>query len=286
MTKFITKLKIFFIIQAFSFVALNAQNSQQCIDIAGQLTNIGQFEQAISIYRRALYFDNNLAPQIYQNLAECYIKNNNYQQARYYFNLAANIAATDSIAKELWFRIVATYIIENKLLYAENELLGFEPDTNMYFDKKFAFYYGVVLFKTNRVDQSQKYLAKYVDSTSINEFNKYISKAKKINKKNPKTAMWLSVFIPGAGQAYAGNYPEAANSALLNLATTALYFFVVQQYSLLDAVLSVLPWWHRYYIGGFTKAKKLVASQKKAGLDNLLNNIILLQLNNNQTYAL
>lgn len=276
---YIIKLSIvLLVIWSTNFSFLCAQNANQTLEIAHKQYLDGCFEEAVSNFRRVLFFEPQLSGQIYQELGECYLQTKNYTKARYYFNTASNIAANDSLKTEIQFRIVASYILEDKLAMAENELLGFDVVQNSYLHKMHAFYYGTILFKKQNIDaayQQFKVLTVENDTTILYLLFK---KAKKINSKKPVFAMALSVGLPGLGQVYAGDWKDGLNSFILNCGTTALYFYVIKNYSLLDAVISIMPWWHRYYVGGFNNAKKKVEVRKKEKLNQVLLQIYELQL--------
>ncbi len=253
-----------------------AQDAHQCLKIARDLYNIGEYEDAISMYRRVLYFNNELAVDSYFNIGESYLATKQFNQARYYFSLAENRESSDSIKTEIRFRTIASYILEGKLLFAKNELLGFEPHTSLYFDKKLNFYLGIVEFKLHNIEDAEQFLIQVFDKDLLADLKQLIAKGKKIANKKPGTALAMSAIIPGAGQGYGGDWADAANSFFLNLVTTTLYIYIWAEYSYLDAVMAVLPWWHRYYVGGFMNARDLIRDTKDEQLDLVLTDILLL----------
>jgi hypothetical protein len=85
--------------------------------------------------------------------------------------------------------------------------------------------------------------------------------------------MFLSI-IPGVGQLYLGEYEAAINSFLLTGFFTGLYIVAMGNLSLLDAVLSVAPWFHRYYQGGLLQAKALAIKKKEIKDSEYYNTLI------------
>ncbi len=62
--------------------------------------------------------------------------------------------------------------------------------------------------------------------------------------------------MPGLGQFYNGDYKNAANSFILSGALITLLFAVAVNYTFVDAMASVIPYFQRYYFGGMAHAKK------------------------------
>ena len=79
--------------------------------------------------------------------------------------------------------------------------------------------------------------------------------------KSPMTAKWLSTFLPGAGQLYAGAVGQSLNALLLNSITTYFLAKSVQEKRFRDAILIFGLLWTRYYIGNRQNAEK-AAKQK------------------------
>ncbi|HPB06482.1 MAG TPA: hypothetical protein PKX60_09610, partial [Prolixibacteraceae bacterium] len=67
----------------------------------------------------------------------------------------------------------------------------------------------------------------------------------------------MSALLPGSGQFSVGAVKEGFNSMLLITGLTIAAIQIVKHYTFLDAVLTLLPWIQRYYIGGMDKAKAL-----------------------------
>jgi hypothetical protein len=79
------------------------------------------------------------------------------------------------------------------------------------------------------------------------------------------------MIIPGLGQVYSHDIKSGINSLLLTSGLIALGVNISLKYSPVDAVFAILPWYQRYYTGGFEKASE-IASRKR-------------QLNRNRVYT-
>lgn len=236
---------------------------------------LGDYTEAISMYRRVMYFEPTSAQDAYFGIGESYFATKQFSDARYYYSLAENRTEIDSVKNEIWFRTVASYILEGKYLYAKSELLGF-TSTSPYFTKKYAFYCGVVAFKLQNLEEAELHFSKVFSKEQQAQMQLYIKQSKHRLGKKPYVALAMSAIIPGSGQAYAGEWSDAANSLFLNILTTTLYAYVWHEYSFIDAIISVLPWWHRYYVGGFMNARDITREKRTVEMDHILTDLLLL----------
>lgn len=95
----------------------------------------------------------------------------------------------------------------------------------------------------------------YIDA--ISEANILYSKKKLPKLKNEKTAQWLSVFIPGSGQIYAGYPLEGSINLLLHLATLAFAAEEFYNGFYITAYLGGLGLFQKFYFGSFKRAAYL-----------------------------
>jgi len=91
--------------------------------------------------------------------------------------------------------------------------------------------------------------------------------------KSEKTAALLSVFLPGAGETYAGNFQLAARDFLLNLGSGYLLYNAVKQQKYVDATLVFVFLINRFYLGSIYNAQRSALEhnekQRRAFLDHL-----------------
>lgn len=271
---YITKLKLLFLALISSYQLLG-QTAEQCLAIADNYLSIGEYKEAVHLYRRVLYFDERLAEASYCQMGECYMAMKHYDAARYYYQLAEQRASSDSVRSEVFFRKIASYIMEGKHLFAKSELLSYHTQDSLFL-RKAHFYNGIVDYQLGAIDEAQNHFLAIFPHDAHQQVMDYIKLGHKIDKKKPYLALGMSAVLPGLGQAYAGEWSDAANSFFLNVLTTTLYFYVIASYSYLDALMAVLPWWHRYYVGGFTNARDMVLDQREDKMNEVLNDILIL----------
>ena len=73
----------------------------------------------------------------------------------------------------------------------------------------------------------------------------------------------LSIILPGLGQLSMGDVSEGLNSFILTESLFLLGAVVTFEYSFLDAIFSVLPWYQRYYFGGLNNTWELAEKQRQ-----------------------
>ena len=276
-----TKLSILFFL-LLSSLSLRAQTAQECLGIADKYLSIGEYKTAVCMYRRVLFFDESLAQTSYCQMGECYMAMKQYDEARYYFQLAAQRTTNDSVKSEVFFRKITSYILEGKYLFAKTELLSFCSSDSV-FKTKAHFYNGIVAYHLEDIDEAEQHFLAIFPVEQHKLLLKYMREGEKIANKKAYVALGMSAVLPGLGQAYAGEWEDAANSFFINALTTTLYLYVIASYSYLDAVLAVLPWWHRYYVGGFTNARDMVRDQRKNKMNKVLNEMLELYTTTPQT---
>ena len=128
-------------------------------------------------------------------------------------------------------------------------------------------------FGLNDFTNSRKYFVSCVDSIQVNAIEK-IFKDKHLNKPSPKTALILSIILPGLGQFYIGDYREGINSFVLSMGLLFLAVETAVVYSLFDAVISVVPWYQRYFMGGYNNAENLAKIKLQNNRNEVYNKLL------------
>lgn len=74
--------------------------------------------------------------------------------------------------------------------------------------------------------------------------------------KSEKTALLLSLFLPGSGQIYAGNIRQGIMDFLVNLGSGYLFYNALKQQKYVDASLIFFFLLNRFYLGSLSNAQK------------------------------
>jgi hypothetical protein len=227
------------------------QDIAQTLELAGNYQERGMYEAAARHYRRVIFFgSDSLQAATFPNLAECQIMAGDYQDAVFFYGLAANTAPSDSLKTEYTYMRVLAHLLNDDPGPALQQLLSVPDTENPYFRKKTSFYLGVIhLHRQEGEAARQHFLEAAPDSLARERISGLFDKTR-LDHPDPERARRLSMFFPGLGQAYAGDTRGALNSFILVGALGALSVYTAVNYSLLEGFLSVAPWLTRYYLGG------------------------------------
>lgn len=250
---------------------IKAQNIKEVDFLANKLYQENHFTEAYKLYKRLIFFQDSLSEENYFRLGTCKENIGDSLGAIYYYRLASNIAENDSIKANYLIKIAKIYISQNNYSNSIYNLLIAQEIASSYQESRVNFLLGSSYFLKKDYLSSKQYFSKLIlDSAKLHSYYKEINKS----YPNPKTALWLSVFLPGLGQFYTGEIKEGFNSLLLNSALIGVYVYAIKESSFLAASISIAPWMHRYLQGGAEKAKRL--AEKKRGFRNqkILNRMI------------
>ena len=276
-----TKILVVSLLLFLSNTKASCQNLSQTYQFGLQAYEQQNYAAAINAYERVVFFDDadSLRPQVYYQLAQCYYNVQNYPKAQNYYDLAYNLAVTDSQKTQFTLSKVSCLLAQKDASAALTEL--YSIDENMVakpFQKKIRVYYGICFFALKDFEKSQAFFLKAATDTAtkIAIKNAFI-RVKATNEINPKTAQWLSTFVPGLGQLYAGDLKNGLNSIALTALLAAWAGNIAQNNRPIDAILTVYPWFQRYYNGGrkhaFDIAKQAVSQRQYVIYIDILNAI-------------
>jgi len=241
------------------------QNLAETRRFADQLYFNGRYSLALSAYHRIVYFDRQQTdPGLLLRIADCYLANNDISHALEYFDHSYFAENSDSLKVGIVFKKSACYIKSHNYSLALIELLSLDDSASSWYYHRLNFYLGICWFgledfprslacfekAATREDQRVRIQAIFADPHNV-------------NRPNPKIASWLSIFFPGSGQMYSGEIIDGINSMLLTGSFVALAFYLAITSSPIDAILTALPWFQRYYQGGFVRAEEF-AKQRRA----------------------
>lgn len=257
-----------------------AQDLKQSFDFANELFEKKDYAGASITYRRIIYFDKAdiFRKYCYKNIADCLYETQQFEEAADYYELAFFQQKTDSSKAEVLFRKLSCYLIQNSFDYAEIELLNLPNNLNTEQSRRKIFYTAVLNFSTEKYDLAKPQFLELIDSSDIASKNKIeylFTKNEKINKLSPRKAKIMSMILPGLGQFYAGDIKNGTNSILLTagIATWGI-LAAIKSASPLDAIITMVPWFQRYYTGGYKKAEQIAINQKKARRAKVYNQIL------------
>lgn len=244
----------------------------------------GNYTDAIQVLSRVSFFDTLgvIKYNVYLKLADCYGQIQKYDRKAHYLDLAYNLSKTDSQKNEIIFTKAMMFIQQGKNDHAIIELFSLPENLSNYFIRKKNLYLAIAYFQKQDFAKSESFFKPLIqqDSNSVIRLEKRIKHAKKIVKRtNPAIAVTMSIIIPGLGQLYLGEIKQALNSMLLTSAFAVLFVHTAFRYSFADAAASVLPWYQRYFQGGFENAGQLALEKRELRLTREYNRILTLVSN-------
>lgn len=253
--------RVLFLILITNSLASFGQSLDQTFDFANQLYQQKSYQNAVEAYKRVVYFDSTslYSNQIYPKIADCLFNLEKYQESADYYDLAY-FSTEDSLLKDTYIlKKISCFLILQEYDYAEIELLNLGSDLpdSLEYDKNFS--EAILRFAKEEYDLSEQIFKKLASDTLA--INALFDKNTKVSKISPKKAKIMSMIMPGLGQLYVGDIKNGLNSFILSAGLFALGVRSAIINNPLDAAISVLPWFQRYYQGGFKKAE-LIAIAK------------------------
>jgi tetratricopeptide (TPR) repeat protein len=254
----------FYVLTVFSFLLTGiaiAQDLRQTIRFADDLFITGDIASASRAYQRALFFsDGSIDLYLFKKLAEVHYRNKDYENAQKYFGLAYDNSPFDSLRYRLLFEKAACQILNENYELALIDLFTI-PDTSEIVRKRLDFYLGTAYFGMGNFIEAKKHFEAAVDPADREKISELFS-TKNLSRPSPSKAKTMSMILPGLGQTYSGDMKAGANSLLLTSGLIALFIHISIKYRFIDGLVTVLPWYQRYYTGGFGRAE-LIASEKR-----------------------
>jgi hypothetical protein len=249
-------------ISVFISVTTKAQGLEETFKYANSQFENHAYENALEVYRRTLFFDtqNQYGAFVFKNMADCLYKTEHYEEAAYYYDLAYFVHSGDE-QNEITLQKASCHLLLSDYNKAKMELFNLPDNLSLEHRELSIFYDAMINFALGEFDASKSLFMQIARDTSV--VNALFVKNAKIDKLKPKTAKVLSIILPGLGQFYAGDVKNGLNSFILS---GGLFFLGVRSAinnSILDAALSIMPWYQRYYTGGYNKAYAIAESKIK-----------------------
>jgi hypothetical protein len=248
-----------------------AQSPADALSFAHQCFENKNYNKAIVEAKRVAFFFDSLKLPAYILIADCNKLLGLYSESLHYLSLSSqSIKLTDSIEKEIQFKKVSIFLLDNQPGNALQELLNgnFEFDS-AYYNRK-LFYLAFAYYQINDFSRSEKYLTQLLFQTT-NFDPAYVQdlykKAIRNSKKSYVIPAISSAILPGAGQLENKYYSDAAKTFLLNSLLIAVTCGLSTQLLPLDVFLIMYPFLRRYYLSGIFNARLLsIERQKEIGI--------------------
>jgi len=264
---------VLIVFSQFILQELPAQNFEETINFADNQFKSGNLTTALKTYQRALFFsEGRNSFYLFRQIAKISYFKNDYETAQKYFGLAYYQSDNDSLKTELLFNKASCQMLNKNYQFAIIDLLSVD-DTSKIVQKRLNFYLGTCYFGLEDFNNAQTYFESSVETKDKKELSDLFSE-KKLLTPSPKKVRIMSMILPGLGQTYSGDIKSGINSLLLTSGLIALGINIAIRYKPIDAIITILPWYQRYYTGGYGKAEEIARKKRNLKKDELYTTIL------------
>jgi len=257
--KILNRRSLFFLI----FFCVSLYGRDEVLDLADQFFDSEFYKEAITEYQRYIFF-NDTGKDVsysYYKIALAYRNMYNLEKSLDAFELSAGTTFSDTIKDERKIDIAVNYIAWGKYSEAKLVLLKLMSFSKIpEIRRKASLFLGIAHLYCYEWESARDALEKYFKEERNNEaayiVDSLLSQAKKIKYKSPEAAKWLSTFIPGTGQMYAGNAVSGINAFILNGANIYFIVYKLMKKEYGNAFLIYYFLFRRYYMGNIYNAGK------------------------------
>ncbi len=256
---------------------VNAQNFDETIFLADKLFQNKDYFNSIDLYKRAIFFSEKPNNQLYYKTGNCYFMLSKFEKAINSYDSAIQLSKNKILLTDLAFKKADCFIFLKEYSLAENIIYSINTGNSTHTKNKKNFYLAVINYAKTNYDKAELFFIDAINDTSKtakNQIHKLFINKKYFKTPNPKIAGILSLIIPGAGQLYSGDYKNAINSFLLTGIFVAIGADMLIRFAWYDSLISIFPWFYRYYGGGYNNAINIANDRKTEKLNIRLNEII------------
>ena len=244
------------------FAVVTVSASDPALDLGDRLFALGDYDAAITEYKRFLFFDANhpQAGEVQFKIGLAYRAQQWWAEAVEAMIAAVQLTTGTEFQAERRVELAVTLIASGAYDLALVELIKVDMQSqSARLRQRARFLRGVAYLYQFKWEQARSVFQVYFDEIPNTarvaaEIDTLFSEAINLPKKSEKTARLLSTFLPGLGQTYAGDWKNGMNALLLNgaLGYVTLNAAIERDYD--DAILSFFFLFHRYYSGNRYRA--------------------------------
>ena len=256
------KLKKQFILFFSLLLQLNlwGQSVDETKQMADRLYDQKQYHEALYFYQRVAFFSWPEAESaVLARIANCFYAQKDFTRAIEFFDHAYFAATNPSEKTDYLFGKITTYLETKNYHSALIELLGQDFPENSQNHYRKELFLATAYFGLEQYTKAGYHFSESVpleQKEARHQIELLFENPKDFSRPNPKLALILSAILPGAGQVYAGEPGAGLNSLLLTGTFVGMVLYLSVRIHPIDAILTGLPWFQRYYQGGFDHAER------------------------------
>jgi tetratricopeptide (TPR) repeat protein len=226
---------------------------------------VGNYESAVKEYLRIAYFRDFSNPSIQLRLANSYYRTGDWETARLYYDQVFRLTESDSILIQSKLSKISSLVSETKYKQALVDLFNINDSIYQKHHYEIDILCAICYFGLEDFDKSNLYFKHAVGNNlqAQAKIDSIFSSKQALYRPNPKTAYILSIIVPGLGQIWSGEWSDGLNSFFLAESLLLLGVIVAFNYSVIDAIISVTPWYQRYYMGGLNNTWELATMKRQ-----------------------
>ena len=250
------------------FIAITVSASDPALDLGDHLFALKNYDAAITEYKRFLFFnsDHPRASEAQFKIGLAYRAQEWWAEALEAMIAAVQLTTETELQAERRVELAVTLIASGAPDLALIELIKVNLQSqSAQLRQRARFLRGIAYLYQFRWEQARLVFQAYFDEIpsaagAAAEVDALFLDALNRSQKSEKTARLLSTFLPGLGQAYAGDWKNGMNALLLNgvLGYVTLDAAIERDYD--DALISFFFLFHRYYAGNRYRAAEAAQS--------------------------
>jgi len=233
------------------------------LELGERLFKAGNFDGAILEFERFVCFssDSQKKAEVCRRIGLAYRSLGDLDQASEQLYRALAYATDDRSVSEIRVEIAVIALATKAYDIAEVELLkvaqfGESAQTTM----AATFYLGVCYLYASQWELARQAFTRYyaeVDSSRLPRIESLLAPSCRPRLKSPALAKWLSTFVPGAGQIYAGDLRDGVNALAVDGGLGYLLADALLDRQYADAIVTYYPLFDRYYRGNRRRAEAI-----------------------------
>lgn len=260
---FVNKILFFFLLLQIKILSQNYFVEQ--LELADSLFNSQNYFDAITEYKRLLFFDSLNHFRFYSNyqIGLCYKNGAKYSDAIRYFVLSEISAANDEEIFNSKIQQVRTNILRRTISRAEKILSEMVTDKRFEQHKReIKYWLGWSFIFSDKWNDAYRIFSE-IGETNLAQI--CLNTQEKLY--SVEFAKYSSMIIPGLGQFYTGEYISGLLSFAWNIFAGYLTINAFNQERIFDGIVTANLLWFRFYRGNFQNAEKF-AEEKNTRIIN------------------